>query len=137
TAIFEVAVNYSEKGFEGNTIFFEYIVAGIPIDILNNVKPEIQIELFLKESGLDESKYRIIDSDGRTKGFREHLYYPTRDIALLDQIKSDRKYDIRALVLESGNAPEIDQVDGSLPARGVPDSNIWDDNAEEPYYPED
>ena len=134
TAIFEIAVNYAEKGFEGDILFFEYIVAGIPIEILDAVKPEQQIELFLRETSLDETKYRTVNSEGRTKGFGEHLYYPTRDIALIDQLPRDRKYDISALLRERGYERQFDQVDPEPSIRATSDSTTWD--AEASYLPE-
>ena len=101
TAIFEITVNYAEKGFAGDTLYFEYRVPVIPIEILDAVKPEQQIELFLRRSWLDEADYRTIDTEGRSKGYGEHLYYPTRDIAFLDQLPRDRRYDISAYLPEA------------------------------------
>lgn len=134
TVIFEVSVNYVEKGFEGETLFFEYIVGGIPAEILNAVKPDEQLELFLRESWLDEVDYRTINAEGRTKGFGEHLYYPKRDIALVDQLPRERRYDISAILRERGEAVE---VDGAFSESVGPDADDWDVIADDAYLPED
>lgn len=137
TAIFEVDVLYIEKGLvEDDTLYFEYIVGAIPVEILDHVKPQMQIEFFLKDSGLDEESYRVIDSESRTKGFDHHLYYPTRDIALLEQIGSDRRYDIRSIIQEIEAGNEVEQVDGDLPSRVSPDIDAWE-NQEELFLPEE
>ena len=101
TAIFEVDVLYIEKGVAGDTLYFEYVVGGIPVNLLDYVKPQRPLTLFLVDSGLNETSYRVINAEARTKGFGHHLYYLTRDDALLDQIASDRRHDISALLQEN------------------------------------
>lgn len=139
TSIFEVSVNYAEKGFDGDTILFEYIIGGIPAEILDAVKPDEQVQLFLRRSWIDDEDYRVVDAEGRTMGFDKHLYYPKRDVQLLEQLPRDRRYDISALLRERGDVTTTDSVDPAPRERARPepdDRAEWDLFGEDSYYPE-
>lgn len=68
----------------------------------------------------------------------EQSVYPApwatpKDIALLDQLPRDRRYDIIALLPESREPTDNDPVDGSVSERQALEADAWG----ETYFPEE
>lgn len=79
TAIIEVAVNRVVKGDVGDRVHFEYVVGGIPADILHEARYQGDVMIFLKENAWSDEFYTIIDAPDRQVTQAVTLYSLTRD----------------------------------------------------------
>jgi hypothetical protein len=106
TAIIEIDVGRVIKGDVGDRVYFEYVVGGIPADILDKARYQGDVMIFLKENAWSDEFYTIIDSVDRQVDQAVTLYSLTRDSAFFIEDQAIRR--VRQPLLEREDDNDYD-----------------------------
>lgn len=103
TAIIEVDVDRVIKGDVGERVYFEYVVGGVPADILDEARYQGDVMIFLKNNAWSEEFYTIIDAVDRRVDKAIMLYSLTRDSAFFIEDQAIRRVRQPLQEREDGN----------------------------------